>query len=352
MTEHVLTAMSGGVDSTVAAALLVREGYRVTGATLDLFDKNAPHGQTDAALAARAAQSLGLPHLLIDARAPFRQFVMDAFARAYLAGDTPNPCVVCNATVKFGFLLDEALRLGMDKLATGHYAQIEYDEMSGRYLLKKAADDAKDQSYMLWSLSQQQLSHTLFPLGTLTKNDVRALAESFGLENAQKKDSQDICFVPDGDYAAFIETLTGKVSQPGDFVAADGTVLGRHKGLIRYTLGQRRGLGISADRPLYVTGKNPSDNTVRVGDEQELYATQMTVRDVNLIAVETLEQPVRADVKTRYSHTASPATVTVSGDIAHVEFDTPQRAVTSGQSAVFYQADTVLGGGFIADTQQ
>ncbi len=350
MTKTVMAAMSGGVDSTAVAVLLAEQGYDVTGATLRLH--SAGIGETESYSAEddsrAAARLIGIPHLVFDIQDAFNTSVIKPFADAYLSGLTPNPCVECNKTVKFGVLLQKALELGMDRIATGHYARVEYDDVSGRYLLKKAADTAKDQTYVLYTLSQQQLKHVLFPLGGFKKDEARALITARGLTNAQRKESQDICFIPDGDYGAYLENTLNIHSPPGLFTDLTGRVLGEHKGLIRYTIGQRRGLGISAERPLYVVMKDAATNTVVVGGEENLYSDSMTVGHVNLIAVKELKELARATVKTRYSQKEAPATLTpLEGNRLHIQFDVPQRAVTPGQSAVFYTGDSVLGGGKI-----
>lgn len=355
MTNKVMAAMSGGVDSAIAAALLIDSGYEVYGATLKLFDRiddadviSGHTQESDADLAKRIAAMLSIDHVVFDIAEQFKAEVIARFANAYLAGFTPNPCVDCNRNIKFGLLLDKALERGMDYIATGHYANVEKDDSTGRYLLKKASDLSKDQTYVLYTLTQDQLKRILFPLGNLTKTDVRALAQKRGLTNAQKKDSQDICFVPDGDYATYIETILGITVPPGPFTDMDGRVLGKHRGLIHYTIGQRRGLNMSFDRPKYVVSKDASTNTVVIGDERDLYSVDMTVQNINLIAIENLTAPVRATVKTRYSQKEASALLSpLSDDTIAVRFDAPQRAVTAGQSAVFYQGDIVLGGGII-----
>jgi tRNA-specific 2-thiouridylase len=352
-----MAAMSGGVDSSVAALLLMQQGYEVTGATLKLFSNDDIGLETvtrtccslsDVEDARAVCHRLGIEHFVFNFGDRFQQDVIGRFAESYLCGRTPNPCIDCNRFIKFDAMLDRALLLGLDFIATGHYAHVEYDVSSGRYLLKKSSDASKDQTYVLYNLTQSQLQRTLFPLGDLKKTDVRLLAEANGLVNAQKPDSQDICFVPDGDYAAFIENVLGRLSPPGDFVDTAGKVLGRHKGLLHYTVGQRRGIGLSFDRPKYVVAKNTDTNTVVIGDEADLYTATMTVEDLNLISVENITEPLRASVKTRYSQKEAPATLYPPQDgKMTVIFDAPQRAVTSGQSAVFYDNDIVIGGGII-----
>jgi tRNA-specific 2-thiouridylase len=357
MPKKVMVAMSGGVDSSVAAALLKEQGYEVCGATLKLFS-NEDIGQdsltrtccslADVEDARRVSDKLGFEHFVFNFGDRFKKDVIGRFAETYITGGTPNPCIDCNRFIKFDKLLERARMLDMDCIATGHYARVEYDEKSGRYLLKKAADKAKDQSYVLYAMTQEQLKGTLFPLGGLTKSEVRALARERGLVNAGKPDSQDICFVKDGDYAAFLEQTLGVESVPGPFTDSSGKILGTHKGLIHYTIGQRKGLSLSFDRPKYVIRKDAETNTVVLGDESELYGKTMTVTEVNLISVPRLDTPIRAAVKTRYSQTEAPATLypLENGDIS-VEFDQPQRALTKGQAAVFYDGDTVIGGGTI-----
>ena len=352
-----MAAMSGGVDSAVAAALLKELGFEVTGVTLKLFSneltgpdspQRACCSLTDVEDARGAAYKLGIDHFVFNFGDEFKRDVIARFADAYLEGRTPNPCIDCNRYIKFSKLIERARLLGMDAVATGHYARVERDGGTGRWLLRKSADPLKDQTYVLAMLTQEQLSRTLFPLGGLTKTEVRALAAARGFLNAEKPDSQDICFVPDGDYAAFIENTLGRVRGPGDFVDLRGRVLGTHRGITYYTVGQRRGLRLSSDRPLYVVRKDAATNTVVVGDEADLYSTAMTVADLNFIAVETVTSPRRAAVKTRYSQKETAATLypPEDGRMA-VVFDKPQRAVTPGQAAVFYDGDLVLAGGTI-----
>ena len=356
--NKVMVGMSGGVDSSVAAMLLREQGYEVMGVTLKLFSDDdiveaEKEGKTCCALndvmdARAVAYKLGFEHVVFNFRDIFREKVMEQFAECYLCGRTPNPCIECNRHVKFDKMLRRALELGYDYIATGHYAVRDYDENTGRYLLKRPKDRSKDQTYVLYALTQEQLSHTLFPLGTLEKQEVRARAEEAGLVNSAKPDSQDICFVPDGDYASFITKLTGRDVPEGSFTDTEGKILGTHKGIIRYTVGQRKGLGIALGKPAYVVRKDIESNTVVLGDESDLYTRVLTAEDVNLISVPALDAPMRITAKTRYSQHEQPAVLSDLGEgIYQVEFDEPQRAVTSGQAVVFYDGDIVVGGGTI-----
>ena len=349
---HVFVGMSGGVDSSTAALLLQREGHRLSGVNLQLFPPSEAElyarALADAEDARAVATRLGFPLHVLDCPDEFMDCVIREFIAEYEAGRTPNPCITCNRTIKFGVLLDRALEMGADRLATGHYAQVAYDNASGRWLLKRGADLGKDQSYFLAQLTQHQLSHALFPLGSLSKPDVRALAEENDLINARKRDSQDICFVPDGDYAAVIRRLTGRTSPEGEFLAADGRVLGRHKGFIRYTKGQRRGLGVSAAEPLYVLSKDPASASVTLGPDSALWERELTAERMNWISIPSLEVPMAVTAKTRHSQREAAAVVEpLPGGRARVVFDAPQRAITPGQSVVLYDGDIVVGGGII-----
>lgn len=337
-----LIAMSGGVDSSVSAYLMQQAGFDCVGAMMQLFPKDG----TDAQDAQRVAARLGLPFYLLDYQAQFRENVMEYFACAYERGETPNPCVACNRTLKFGALYEKAAELGCDCLVTGHYARIV--EENGRFLLKKAVEAARDQSYVLYMLTQAQLRHIRFPLGEMTKAQAREIAAQQGFSNAKKHDSQDICFVPDGDYARVITALHGCRTPAGDFVDAQGKVLGRHKGLVHYTLGQRRGLGISSEGRLYVTALEPETNRVVLGANADLFSRELTASDFFWSAFDTPPETLRAKAKVRYRHTEQWASVTTLADgRVRVVFDEPQRAITRGQAVVLYDGDTVLGGGTI-----
>ena len=344
--DKALIAMSGGVDSSVAAFLTLQAGYPAIGATMQLTDSAAD----SIADAASVASGLGIAHHVLDFSALFRETVIKDFIQCYEQGLTPNPCVCCNRRIKFDALLQAAISLGCSHIVTGHYARIRHDKATGRYLLYKAIDPAKDQSYFLSCLSQQQLSHTLLPLGELTKAQVRQIAEQQGFINARKRDSQDICFIPDGDYLAFMERCTGKQYPAGDFLDRQGNVVGKHKGAVGYTLGQRKGLGLSMGTPVYVCSKDMEKNTVTVGPEEALFATTLVARDWHWFPFPALTQPIRVTAKARYRHIEQPATVyPEENGRAKVVFDTPQRAMTPGQTVTLYQGDMVVGGGTIAE---
>lgn len=346
---HTFVAMSGGVDSSTAALLLSQAGHRISGVYLRLLCGMEPapnpagSDEEDAALAARR---LGAAFQVLDLSSLFRDTVMENFVREYQRGRTPNPCVVCNRQIKFGALLDQVLAQGGDYLATGHYARVQ--RSGDRFLLKRGLDRSKDQSYFLYALTQRQLSRVLFPLGDLEKPQVRRLAEEAGLVNARKRDSQDVCFVPDGRYADFIERIQGHPAPPGDFLDREGRVLGQHRGLIRYTLGQRKGLDLSAEEPLYVLEKDAEANTVRVAPDSALWSRALTAGEVNWISVPTLESPMEVTVKLRHGQREAEALAELLPDgRLQVTFARPQRAVTPGQSVVLYDGDTVVGGGVI-----
>ena len=350
-----LIAMSGGVDSAVAALLMQRQGWSCVGCTMKLYrneDAGLPPEKSCCSLddvedARAVARRLCIPHYTFNFTDEFRTQVIDRFVAAYEAGRTPNPCIDCNRCLKFGKLHQRALELGCGCVVTGHYARIE--QQDGLWVLKKALDPDKDQSYVLYMLNQEQLARTRFPLGSLSKEETRAIAAENGFINAAKPDSQDICFVPDGDYARVIEELTGRKPVPGPFVDLQGRVLGTHRGVIHYTVGQRRGLGLSFDQPYYVVRIDPARNTVTLGPKQALFSRTAFVPVFRWCAGQAPAEPVRCAVKIRYRHPEQPALLipTPEGG-ARIEFDEPQRAITPGQSAVAYDGEIVLGGGELA----
>ena len=350
----ILVAMSGGVDSSVAAKLLCDAGNLCIGCTMKLYD-NADAGidrahtccsLDDVEDARSVAHRLGMDYFVFNFSDDFREKVIDKFVASYLSGRTPNPCIDCNRYMKFDKLFDRADVLGCDKIATGHYARIDF--ANGKYRLKKALDETKDQSYVLYAMTQAQLSRTLFPLGELAKSETRRIAEAAGFVNADKPDSQDICFVPDGDYAKIIELHMGHPATPGNFIDPTGKILGRHAGIIRYTVGQHRGLGIDTAGKRYVCAVNAADNTVTLGEAADLMRRDAAVTDFNWIAGEAPASPIRCKAKLRYRQVEQPATVTPRADgSVEILFDEPQRAVTPGQAAVLYDGDVVLGGGTV-----
>ena len=354
--KKALIAMSGGVDSAVAAYLTQQAGFDCIGVNMRLYD-NAPDldcdtnsccSLEDVEDARSVARRLGMPFYAFNFKADFREKVIDRFVQCYECGLTPNPCIECNRHLKFDHLLRRGMELGCDYVVTGHYAQIRQDEQSGRYILYKASDSSKDQSYVLYSLTQEQLAHTRFPLGELTKAEAREIAEQQGFVNARKHDSQDICFVPDGDYVAFMERYTGKDYPCGDFLDLEGNVVGKHQGAVRYTLGQRKGLGLAMGAPVYVCAKDMEKNTVTVGPNEALYATTLLASDWNWFPFAELTEPVRVTAKARYNQPPQPATVyPEENHTARVVFDAPQRALTPGQAVVLYDGDMVVGGGTI-----
>ena len=349
-----LMAMSGGVDSSVAAYLIKSQGYECIGCTMKLYDNEdigVSRSRTCCSLddvedARSVAYKIGMPYYVFNFSDGFREKVIEKFVRSYESGATPNPCIDCNRFMKFDKLYERAKILGCEHIVTGHYARIEYD--GKRYLLKKALDETKDQSYVLYSLTQEQLAHTLFPLGNMRKTEVREIAEKNGFINAEKPDSQDICFVPNGKYAEFLEYYTGKNYPAGDFISVDGVCLGKHKGIVRYTVGQHKGLGISSEEPLYVKQISAENNTVTLCKENELYSIEVIVRDFNWISGEAPQSEIRCKAKVRYRQKEQWATVMPIGETtAKIVFDEPQRAITPGQAAVLYDDDVVLGGGTI-----
>ena len=345
-------AMSGGVDSAVAA-LLLRDSlpdHRVLGVTMSLYRAEPSLLAADRQLCADAkdvALRLGIDHTVSDLESIFCKQVIDDFCREYLAGRTPNPCVVCNKYIKFGALWSFVQHRGASILATGHYARTEQTE-GCRTLIRMAADASKDQTYMLWSLSQDVLSHIRFPLGELTKSEVREIAAAHGFTNAQRKDSQDICFIPDGDYISFLSRYASVTPTPGDYLDTEGNVIGRHKGMLCYTIGQRKGLGMSFGKHMFVCDKNAAANTVTLSDEGRLFHRSVDLTNTNYIPFDTLTAPVRVKAKLRYRHAAEDAMLIPTGEnTARLEFDRPQRAPAPGQSAVFYDGEYLIGGGII-----
>lgn len=364
----IAVAMSGGVDSSAAAAMLKEQGHELVGFTMQLWNQRRnltvdEHGEPmpsrccsldDVYDARRVAEELGFPFYVLNLEREFERDVVGPFVKSYLEGETPIPCVACNSRLKFASLDRTALSVGCEKVATGHYARVRFDEETNRYKLLRGRDERKDQSYFLWELTQGQLSRSLFPLGEMRKDEAREAARRHGLGVAEKRESQEICFVPDGDYAGFIERYLeaeGREDERpagGEIVDTQGQVVGRHEGVHRYTTGQRRGIGVQRQLPLYVVRVEPETNRVVVGNSEELLTGEFNAAGVNWVSIGEPSEPVRADVRVRYRHTESPATITPLPDNrARVRFDEPQRAVTPGQATVFYRGDEVVGGGWI-----
>lgn len=347
--KKVIIGMSGGVDSSVAAAVLKEQGYEVIGVTLSLYKEDPATGAADERDAAAVCKTLGIKHIIADRREIFKNTVIKDFIASYEAGMTPNPCVLCNKAVKFSEMLSLADELGADYVATGHYSDIRKDGKTDRYLLYRPEDKSKDQTYMLYRLTQDMLCRILMPLAEFSKEQVREKAREIGLSVAERPDSQDICFVPDGDYAGFIERHTGKTYPDGDYVSVDGEALGRHKGLIRYTVGQRKGLGIALGKPAFVVEKQADTNRVVLSENEELlFKTTIKLKDVNFIPFDKPQGEIKVNAKLRYRHKEASATLIMTGEKeATLEFDTPQRAPAPGQAAVFYDGDMLIGGGTI-----
>ena len=352
--KKALIAMSGGVDSSVAAYLSLQQGFSCVGAIAKMCDRKllgAAYSDQSISDAQAVAHRLGMEFHVLEATAAFKQAVVADFIGCYEQGLTPNPCVQCNKRIKFSYLMDLSLDMGCDCIVTGHYAQIRQDERTGRYLLYKAVDEVKDQSYFLAGLNQYQLAHARFPLGSYTKTQIREIAQKQGFLTASKRDSQDICFIPDGDFMAFISRYTGKSYPDGAFLDLQGNVVGKHSGAIRYTLGQRKGLGLAMGAPVYVCSKDMVANTVTVGPEEALYTKTLLAKDWNWIPFPALNKPIQVTAKARSRHIPQSAVVYPSEDgNAKVVFDTPQRAITPGQTVVLYQDDLVVGSGTITDT--
>jgi tRNA-specific 2-thiouridylase len=356
--KKVVVAISGGVDSSVAAALLQEKGYEVIGITMNLYSLSKEVCRSENLKsccgwrakedANRVAIALGIPHYVVDFRREFERTVIEDFSREYGRGRTPNPCIRCNQFIKFDLLLERARTLEADRVATGHYAQIEFDSATGRYLLKKGKNKDKDQSYFLYTLTQAQLAKTLFPLAGLTKKDVRNIAAGLALPVAQKEESQEICFVPDRNYAKFLREWIPQAFHPGPIFDLQNHILGQHEGIIHFTVGQRKGMGIAAPHPLYVLSIDAETNTIVVGKNEDLYRSRLEVSDVNWIAFEKLAEPKSVQAKIRYKHAEAKAMISpLEGGRVRVEFEKPQRAVTPGQAVVFYEGDAVVGGGII-----
>lgn len=343
--------MSGGVDSSACAQIIKNEGHECIGATMQLHGVSCTSKQ-DALDAKKVCEKLKIAHHVVDFSADFEKYVINNFISAYENGATPNPCIECNFHLKFDKLFDYASELGYDHIATGHYAITEYDEKYNRIVLKKAKNLKKDQSYVLYRLSKEKVSKTIFPLGKMdSKDEVRAVLSELDFEFASKKESQDICFVPDGDYAKFIENHTKRTYPEGDFVTKDGTLLGKHKGIIRYTIGQRKGLGLALPHSMYVVKKDLSKNEVVIGENEDLFSRELWADNVNLIALDTIDEPIKIKAKVRYNQEEKSAVACMKSGLLHVVFDEPQRAICKGQSVVLYDGDVVIGGGIISKTE-
>ena len=356
MNSKALIAMSGGVDSSVAAAIMKDSGYDCTGVTMKLYGNSNLRVSTEHSCcttddiddARKVAEKLGIGHQVVDFSERFSETVIDNFVNCYKNGITPNPCIECNRCLKFNYLFNKMEELGANYIVTGHYVRIVYDKNKDRYLLLKALDDTKDQSYVLYTLTQHQLKHIKFPLGEISKSNARAIAEEYGFINANKPDSQDICFVKNGNYVDFINNYTGEKSKPGNFVDINGNIIGQHKGIINYTIGQRKGLGLSTGEKLFVVDINPVTNEIILGSNDDLFNDTLFASKINWISIDALNEPIKVKAKVRYKQEAQPATVYNAGDDKiKVVFDKPQRAITKGQAVVLYDGDIVVGGGTI-----